>query len=440
MNFLKKILEILALLTLIAIFFLSTFSTLPNAIKVIILAGSLYASGSIVAHLAKTKSYHGLVILKGKYGFGLMRLIAEKHPKTVNALADLGLSIGFGAIYAYYLFGKSQKKFLVHLAILAILFAGASFNTNISINPAMLQIGGFLFGLAGIGTLSIAMNAFAILTIPETPAGVMPVVPGVTVPWEAIFAIVLIAVMHETAHGVLFFIEKLKVKHSGALLLGFLPIGAFVEPDEKKFAKHRVEGRRRILVAGSASNFYTIFALLPLAAIVFYLLSTMTAGVLITNITPGSPADGLLSNGTIITAVNGVSTLTLSTLVQQLQQAGGGPNGSVSLQLNNGRNLQTQLDSEGKLGIEIKEYVPPETSIYHGVISFFAEVLRWSLLLSLALAIINLMPLFITDGHHLITDEMKILLGNEQKAKLVTNGMGIITLLLILLNMLPFVL
>ncbi len=433
-----KLLELAGLIALIAVFFYAAFSTLPNVLKIIVIAVSLFASGAIIARLTKSSNYYGLVIVRGKYGFGLMKSIAQRHPKIVNALADLGLSLGFGALYSLSIFKNSPKKFLAHLAVLVLLFAGASFTSAVSTNPLYLQVAGVLFGLAGVGFLSIALNAFSILTVPNTPAGVLPVVPGVTVPFEAIFAIALIAIVHETAHGVLFFIEKLKVKHSGALLLGFLPIGAFVEPDEKKFAKHNATGRRRILVAGSASNFYTMLVLLPFSAVAFLLVSSLVSGIAISAVTPGSPADSVLAPGDVITGVNGGSTLSLSTFITQLQQAGSG--GTVALQLLDGGSKQLTLDSEGKMGVQVSNYVAPQNGFAYAIAAFFAEVLKWSVLLSLALSIINLLPIFVTDGHHLVADEIKALLpGNPQLAKLTTSALAGLIVLLLLLNMLPFI-
>ncbi|MDP3742642.1 MAG: site-2 protease family protein, partial [Candidatus Micrarchaeota archaeon] len=370
----------------------------------------------------------------------LMKNIAKTHPKIVNALADFGLSFGFGAIYSFFLFRKTPKKLLVHLALILLLFAVASFSTSVPTNPLILQAVGVLFGLAGIGFVSIAMNAFNILTIPGTPAGVLPVVPGVTVPWEAIFAIALIAIVHETAHGVLFFIEKLKVKNSGVLLLGFLPIGAFVEPDEKQFTKHGIEGRRRILVAGSASNFYTMLILLPFSAIAFTLVASMVSGVLISSVAAGSPADGLLQPSDVITGINGVSTPNIDSLVKELKNAASGMEQTISLQLLDGRIIPINLDSEGKMGIQISPYSAPANAIPYAIASFFAEILKWSVLLSLALSVINLLPLFITDGHHLIADEINQLLPKNPKlAKATTNGLAVLTLLIILLNALPLI-
>ncbi len=435
---LPQLLEPLALLVFIAVFFYAVFSTLPNVVKAVAIVGSLFASGAIIARLTKSSNYYGLVVIKGKYGFDLMKNIAQRHPKVVNALADFGLSFGFGAIYSFFLFRKTPKKLLVHLLLILALFAVASFSASASTNPLVLQAVGVLFGLAGIGFVSIAMNAFNVLTVPGTPAGVLPVVPGVTVPWEAVFAIALIAVVHETAHGVLFFIEKLRVKNSGVLLLGFLPIGAFVEPDEKHFAKHEIAGRRRILVAGSASNFYTMLILLPFSAIAFMLVSSMVSGVLISTVAAGSPADGLLHVGDVITGINGVSAAGMDPLIAQLKKAG--PNQTVSLQLLSGNVVNAKLDNQGKLGIQIAPYSPPANAIPYAVAAFFAEILKWSVLLSLALSVINLLPLFITDGHHLIADEIAQLLPKNPKlAKATTTSLAVITLLIILLNALPLI-
>ena len=67
--------------------------------------------------------------------------------------------------------------------------------------------------------------------------------PGVTIPIEAIVAVAVIAIVHETAHGVMCVIAKLRLQSSGALLLGWLPIGAFVEPDEKAFKRLKEKER-----------------------------------------------------------------------------------------------------------------------------------------------------------------------------------------------------
>ncbi|MFH1247393.1 MAG: site-2 protease family protein [Candidatus Micrarchaeota archaeon] len=433
----KKLLEIIGLVALMLVFFYAVFSTLHNLVKVVVLVGTLFASGAIIARLTKSSSYYGLVVVKGKYGFNLMKSIAKKHPKFVNELSDLGLSLGFGAFYSFYLFHKTPKKFLVHLLILVIVFGAASFSSVVPIDSLYLQLIGVAFGLAGIGFALIALNAFNILTVPGTPAGVNVVVPGVTVPWEAIFAIALIAIVHETAHGVMFCVEKLKVKNSGVLLAGFLPIGAFVEPDEKQFAKHRLDGRRRILVAGSASNFYSMIVLLPFLIIASIIASSFVSGILINSVAINSTANGVLFPGDVIVGVNNVSSTNSGQLIQELQRAGG-PNASILLQLQDNRQIPVTMNNKGKLGIEISNNVAPQNSVFYTIAAFFASVLNWSVLLSLALSMINLLPLFITDGHHLVNGELSRLFPKNPKlAKGITTALALIILLLLLINAIP---
>lgn len=432
-----KVIELLALLGFIIIFFYAALSTLPNIFKIVLVAATLFGSGAIIARLTKTANYYGMVILKGKYGLNEMKIWSQKYSKVLQGFVDLWLSLGFGVFYSYFLFGKNLKKFGFHLLVLLVLFFGLGFTTVNLDNLLLMQIAGILFGLAGMGVVSIALNAFAIFTIPNTPAGVMPVVPGVTVPFEAIFALILVAVVHEASHGIFFFAEKLKVKNSGVALLGFIPLGAFVESDDKSFEKHNLPGKRRILAAGSASNFYMMLIFLPLLIASFSLVNTVTAGVSIAQITAGSPADGVLSNGDVVIAVNGTATKTLTPFVQVLSEAK--PGDMVSLLLLSGKTVDVALNSEGKLGVQVANYVAPENSSAYSVYAFIAEILKWVVLFSLGLAVTNLIPLFITDGHQILRSELNALFKhNLRLAGLLTNIIGGVMLALILFNLLPF--
>ncbi len=428
-------LEMFLLLVLIVGFFAVAFSAINNFVKAAGLLLILFASGAVISKLTGASSYYGLVIIRTKRGFNLMKSIADSHPKLVNGLSDLGLSFGFGAIYSFLLFRGNVKKFLFHLLVLVVLFASASFSASVPLNNMLMSAFGILFGLAGIGLLSIVAHAFNIATVPGTPAGVMPVVPGVTVPWEAIFAIAIIAIIHETAHGVMFYVEKLKVKHSGALLFGFLPIGAFVEPDEAQFKKHNLTGKRRILVAGSASNFYAMLLFLPFSMLAFMAVSSLSGGILINNVVAGSAADGMLAKGMVVTAVNGMQTLDFNSFVSQLQKIG--PNGRAELTLVDGSKRVVTLSKEGKMGVEAAPFIPPGNSLPYAIANFLAIVLQWTVLLNLALAVINLLPLFVTDGHQLLVNELENIM-DKKKAKLIANSAGVITVLILLFNLFPF--
>ncbi len=424
---------ILALL--VVAFFYVALSQLNSFAKIAIIAVTLFASGSIISKLTGDQSHYGLVILRGTKGFNLMQKIADKHPRLCNELADLGLSLGFGSIYAYYLFSKNKTKLVLHIIALILLFGFA--NSNTGIPKEILILIGLALGLSGLGIISIFQSAFKIATIPGSPAGVMPVVPGVTVPLEAIVAIILIAVIHETAHGVLFYIEKIKLKHSGALLLGFIPVGAFVEPDEKEFDEHELNGKRRILVAGSASNFYTFLAVMPVIAIFGVLLSGLSAGVVIQSLAPNSSASQQLQTGQIITHIDGVEVKDTNQLLTQL--ASKKPETNVNLTLQTGENKIVTLNQEAKMGIGAANAPIQGSGVQYTIATLLMSILNWTALLSLALAVINLLPLFITDGHKLIAYELESILKDKKKASLITNGMGIVMVIVLIFNALPLI-
>ena len=66
---------------------------------------------------------------------------------------------------------------------------------------------------------------------------------------------------------------------SGIVLFGIIPVGAFVEPDEKQLEKMEKTKQTRVLVAGSSSNLivsiiaFVLFAMLAITANKFSLMS-----------------------------------------------------------------------------------------------------------------------------------------------------------------------
>ena len=140
-----------------------------------------------------------------------------------------------------------------------------------------------VFGLSGFIISSLLLNAanilsssilFAITAYTGHPQsslltsqvpGVAPVIPGIDIPLIAgIISLVIILTIHEMSHGVLARMAKVKVKSIGLLLFGIIPIGAFVEPNEKEILKLNKEKQNRISAAGISANF--------IATIVFFIL------------------------------------------------------------------------------------------------------------------------------------------------------------------------
>lgn len=81
--------------------------------------------------------------------------------------------------------------------------------------------------------------------------------PGLNpfLPLSVWLAIIVAVVIHEASHGIVARSLGLKIKAAGVLLLAFLPIGAFVELDDKQLKESRSRDSLRVLGAGSGINF-----------------------------------------------------------------------------------------------------------------------------------------------------------------------------------------
>ena len=69
----------------------------------------------------------------------------------------------------------------------------------------------------------------------------------------------VILIGHESAHGILARLLKIRLKSAGVVLYGILPVGAFVDPDDKQLEGAALQKQRDVLVAGSTANFITTF-------------------------------------------------------------------------------------------------------------------------------------------------------------------------------------
>lgn len=139
-----------------------------------------------------------------------------------------------------------------------------------------------------------------ILAIP----GLNPLLPF----WFGLLALIIALVCHEMAHGLQSRANDVGVKHTG-LLYAVVPLGAFVEPDEKDVEKASRRARLDIYTAGITTNFV-------IAAVAFMIFSFgMLGGIsspyednaAVYSETSGSPAyDAGIPAGAIITEIDGV--------------------------------------------------------------------------------------------------------------------------------------
>src|SRR3989339_705444 len=219
--------------------------------------------------------------------------------KPLQWFAEIGLVIGFGAIAADWLYGRGKKPLdrifififvasILSSALLIIdsLLGGPFSKSPLSKDafPIVILIFG-IFGFAGFGVAMLGLQAIEIIAKyivgSRSCPGVAPLIPGVEIPgvpitppihaWLSLF---LILIIHEAMHGVLARQQGIKVKSTGVLLLGFLPIGGFVEPDEKQLMASDAKKQVRVYSAGATANL-AAFGL----SIIFLLVSLIAIGI-----------------------------------------------------------------------------------------------------------------------------------------------------------------
>ncbi len=476
------------------VFFGIAFSALDGLVKGVLMLIVLGASGMAIKQLTNLEGYYGLLVVRGDAGLGLMKSIARDHPKLCTGVVDIALAICFGVPYSFHAFGLRDKRAWLG-ALANLLFFSFFFIAQVGNGSLLFLCLGLVFGLVGLGIGFIAQHAWSVLTIPNTPPGVTLLVPGVTVPWEAIFSIIIIAIVHELAHGVLANIEKVKIKASGALLFGFLPVGAFVEPDEAALARKPLHTKRRVLAAGSISNivFFFVFLVLTIAAgfafnatvdrvVVSSSNSSLAVGAALTSFASAGeaeaffmqsaasgnaaslievngvvesvrfselkvmgvrsdyPSSHLFEEGNLILSVDGERVNGLSGLKDALANKQEGD--EVLVGTAEGADLIV-LGPNAQMGVTLSPVMlfkledEPNNALAYAIASFVLVVFSFAYVLNFILATVNLLPLFITDGHRIIYEELKEAFG-QRKAERVSLALGILALLLLALNAAPW--
>lgn len=115
--------------------------------------------------------------------------------------------------------------------------------------------------------------------------------PGINpyLPLSVWLAIVVAVFIHEASHGIVARNVGMRVKAAGVVLLAFLPIGAFVEVDEKELKKSRSRDSLRVLAAGSGINFVVGVACLLLLIVTVGSMTPAAKGAGIYGVVPNSP-------------------------------------------------------------------------------------------------------------------------------------------------------
>ena len=429
----------------------------------------LAVSGRLIARANGVKDSYGAYMLGGKRGIKAIELLSKRWQGAWLAFADWGLAFSFGAASLLMFRNRLSKKAILVgiisiILILVFVFPYLSLvldfisipqitshisAASASAGPSILfyvlvllsVLGGFsaatifLIFYSGVSILyETLLFVFGLLTQHPNPAlltsqvpGVAPLIPGLTIPlFAGLVTLILLLVVHEFSHGVLAKIARIRIKSIGAILFGIVPLGAFVEPDEKQVGKLGKQAQDRISVAGVSANMLTclFFFVLTLATIYFVFPGISTGGVLVTHTVKGYPAYGIIPNGTVITGWNNASIANSYDLanVEAAYVAGT----HVMLRTSNGT-IGIVPESTGELGILTAPAV--QTAGYQAA-NFFFAIFVLSFGLNFFVAIFNLLPLPFFDGWRIYK--------NSIRSKRVLNALAALVVVSILLNILPW--
>lgn len=380
----------------------------------------------------------------------------SRSGRVLDLFADLGIIFGFGAIAVDYLWGRKmvlwKRVLLFVISVSAVggffllfdMMMGIVMGGSISSGLYTKEIFWLfvvlfgVFGFAGFALLALAVQAADILIktsegVGSCP-GVAPLIPGVEIPGVPIaiplygwLVLLIILVVHEGMHGVIARREGFSVKNAGLLLLSFLPIGAFVEPDEKEIKNGPKRSALRVFAAGPTANLLSIGVILIVlfasAAVISIFIEPnfisvheeVFGGVVITEVDENvefcgvvydSPAYGVLEEGQVIESVNGIEITSASKLSYAFYQS---REEELEMVLSNedGSRVEETIEPNelGAYGIaKVEELqkegvsVPWEYTAYRDFRTLFFDFLSWLFILSMLVAIVNFLPLGIFDG------------------------------------------
>lgn len=308
-----------------------------------------------------------------------------------------------------------------------------------------------IFGLPAFIIGMLVINAVKILFFDSVMPGVSPLIPSVKdgslgfgflgldifIPlWYGLISIIVLIVAHEMAHGILARVHDIKIKSTGLLTVGILPIGAFVEPDEEEMKKKKSLDKMRVYVIGSSANF-VIAVIATIAILSLSNLIYTTEGVKIVSVENGTPAYGILQEGMVIYSING--KILNGTLIKTK------PYENITLQTNKGNFTLTtgknpKNETLGFIGIIYTPNVKNNfTGITADILAFIMATLFWISILNFGVGLTNLMPIIPFDGGKMIEELMSIFKIDKTIVGKIIFAILALGLFLILINFLPVI-
>ncbi len=408
----------------------------------------LMLSGSAIAAVNGMQSSYGLYLLGGKGGMDFVDSLSKKNIRFWTFLSDWGLAVSFGLL-SFAMFRRQVSKKMILFGIVSVVailvfvypylsvvisfinipqLTAEAASASSSAAPSayifyyLLIASGVIGGLSVFGMYAIFYGGGKILygillfiaeylsSKPDTSGlssqvpGVAPLIPGLTLPLVAgLISLIAILIIHEFSHGALARIAKVKLKSIGVVLFGIIPIGAFVEPDEKAIKRLGAKDKDRIFAAGVSANILASLVFFVAVAMMIYLVlpSIGTGGVRVTGVLPNTTAYGVIAPNTVILKWNGVAITNDYDLARV--EAGYVAGNYVNVTTSAGSYL-LMPSSEGKLGIA---WAPAVATTAFQIANFVYSVVALLFALNFFVAVLNLLPIPGFDGWRIYEGKVK---------------------------------
>lgn len=326
----------------------------------------------------------------------------------------------------------------------------------------MYDTGKILTGIISIGLLGFfIVNPFLILFNSPGSIGIQLIIPGVTIDFKIallfILPILVVLIPHEIAHAVMARREGIEIKSSGIFLV-LVFFGGFVELLQDSLEKAEDKSKIKVLLNGSAIN--AVFSLLFVA--LFFLTPAIVSigygpsdGVLITNIYDDYPADTVgIEVGDVIVSIGkyndslgeivyspALSVSDYNTIMLTNLEAD--PFYITLLDSSNITIIPTKINPSSNttsssniyLGVNIYNYYPPKASWQTIWFPYYWDLqITYTLNISLMAVFLNMLPLVMTDGDKILQIYLKKKVSEESKYKKILNGIRIVSLLILVIN------
>lgn len=235
--------------------------------------------------------------------------------------------------------------------------------------------------------------------------------------WYWLIGIFVVVICHETMHALLAVREGVNIKNYGIVLLLLFPLGAFVDPDEKKLKKLKLVQKLRVYAAGSFSNLVVGFIFLLLASFAFQA-AYVANGALIVSVVNNSPAFNANLSG-VIHQINNHTIKSVYDLKKVLQTIP--PDSKISIITSEGNYTLTTSKRGNKsfigVGVINSFKIKKQFQSFSFIIKNLLSLSLWLFIINVGVGIINLLPIKPLDGGLMLEEILKKYMKKEMAEK-----------------------